>query len=38
MMQIAGLSVAFNAKPKVRDEAQLVISSNNLEELVAIIG
>ena len=38
MMQIAGLSVAFNAKPKVRDEAQLVISSNNLEELVAVIG
>jgi phosphoserine phosphatase len=38
MMQIAGLSVAFNAKPKVRDEAQLVISSNSLEELVAVIG
>ena len=38
MMQIAGLSVAFNAKPKVRDAAQLVISNNNLEELVAVIG
>ena len=38
MMQIAGLSVAFNAKPKVRDEAQLVISSKSLEELVAVIG
>jgi phosphoserine phosphatase len=38
MMQIAGLSVAFNAKPKVRDEAQLVISSNNLEELISVIG
>ena len=38
MMQIAGLSVAFNAKPKVRDAAQLVMSNNNLEELVAVIG
>jgi phosphoserine phosphatase len=38
MMKIAGLSVAFNAKPKVREEAQLVISSKSLEELVAVIG
>lgn len=37
MMEIAGLSVAFNAKPKVRDAAQLVISSNNLEELIAAL-
>ena len=37
MMEIAGLSVAFNAKPKVRDAAQLVISSNDLEDLVAVL-
>ncbi len=37
MMNIAGLSVAFNAKPKVRDAAQLVISSKNLEELIAAL-
>jgi phosphoserine phosphatase len=37
MMSIAGLSVAFNAKPKVRDAAQLVISSNDLEDLVAVL-
>lgn len=37
MMEIAGLSVAFNAKPKVRDAAQLVISSKDLEDLVAVL-
>ena len=37
MMEIAGLSVAFNAKPKVKEAAQLVISANNLEELVAVL-
>ena len=37
MMEISGLSVAFNAKPKVRDAAQLVISSHNLEELIAAL-
>ena len=37
MMEIAGLSVAFNAKPKVREAAKLVVSSNNLEELVAVL-
>ena len=38
MMEVAGLSVAFNAKPKVRDAAQLVISSNNLEDLISVVG
>ena len=38
MMTASGLSVAFNAKPKVRDEAQLVVANQDLSELIKVIG
>jgi phosphoserine phosphatase len=38
MMAASGLSVAFNAKPKVRDEAQLVVAKQDLSELIKVIG
>jgi phosphoserine phosphatase len=38
MMQAAGLSVAFNAKPVVRDSANLVIQGNDLRELGVVLG
>jgi len=38
MMQEAGLSVAFNAKPTVREQAQLVVHEQNLAELVKVLG
>lgn len=37
MMAIAGLGVAFNAKPLVRQSADLVLSGESLESLLAIL-
>ena len=37
MMKAAGIGVAFNAKPKVRDEADLTVYGNNLAALIAIL-
>ena len=37
MMRVAGLGVAFNAKPIVRQTADLVISGDSLESLIAIL-
>jgi len=38
MMKIAGLSVAFNAKPLVREQAQLVVANQDLTELIKVLG
>lgn len=38
MMQAAGLSVAFNAKPIVRERANLVVSGLDLRELAPVLG
>jgi phosphoserine phosphatase len=38
MMAVAGLSIAFNAKPKVRQEAQLVVAHQDLSELIPVLG
>ena len=38
MMEIAGLSVGFNAKPRVRARADLLIARNDLRELIPLIG
>ncbi|MEN9713501.1 MAG: hypothetical protein RLZZ164_165 [Actinomycetota bacterium] len=38
MMQAAGLSVAFNAKPIVRETASLVIAKQDLSQLIAVLG
>ena len=38
MMNAAGLSVAFNAKPKVREQANLVLHGNDLAQLGTALG
>lgn len=38
MMRVAGLSVAFNAKPIVRDQASLVLAGHDLRALGPILG
>ncbi len=38
MMQVAGLSVAFNAKPIVRDNANIVVAKQDLSELISLLG
>ncbi|QWL28078.1 phosphoserine phosphatase SerB [Rathayibacter toxicus] len=38
MMTAADLSVAFNAKPLVRDHADLVIHGNDLSQLLPVLG
>lgn len=38
MMAVAGLSVAFNAKPRVREEADLVIDVADLSQLLPVLG
>jgi phosphoserine phosphatase len=38
MMAVAGLGVAFNAKPLVRQQAQIVIERQNLAELIPVLG
>jgi phosphoserine phosphatase len=38
MMAVAGLSVAFNAKPLVKDQADLVIDVADLSQLLPVLG
>ena len=38
MMDAAGLSIAFNAKPIVRNSADLVVSEKNLAQLIPVLG
>lgn len=38
MMKAAGLSVAFNAKQIVRDQANLVLAGNDLREIAVALG
>jgi phosphoserine phosphatase len=38
MMEVAGLSVAFNAKPIVKERASLVLDSGNLADLIPMLG
>jgi phosphoserine phosphatase len=38
MMDAAALSIAFNAKPIVKQKAKLVLESNNLSDLIPILG
>jgi phosphoserine phosphatase len=38
MMEAAGLSVAFNAKPIVRQSANLVVAKQDLAELITLLG
>lgn len=38
MMQVAGLAVGFNAKPIVRDQADIVIGRQDLSELIPLLG
>jgi phosphoserine phosphatase len=36
MMQVAALGVAFNAKPLVREQANLVVDLADLSELISL--
>jgi phosphoserine phosphatase len=38
MMQVAGLGVAFNAKPIVQSQANIVIGKQDLRELIPVLG
>ena len=38
MLATAGLGVAFNAKPIVREKAQIVIDKQDLRELIPVLG
>jgi phosphoserine phosphatase len=38
MLATAGLGVAFNAKPIVREKAQIVIDKHDLRELIPVLG
>jgi phosphoserine phosphatase len=38
MLATAGLGVAFNAKPIVREKAQIVIEKQDLRELIPVLG
>ena len=38
MLSTAGLGVAFNAKPLVREKAQIVIEKQDLRELIPVLG
>jgi phosphoserine phosphatase len=37
MMAVAGLGVAFNAKPAVRAQADLVVAPVDLAEVIALL-
>ncbi len=37
MMEIAGLSVAFRAKPSVRAQARIAINSGGLDRLLEVV-
>jgi len=38
MMNAAGLSVGFNAKPRVRAQADLLIGTKDLRDLIPLLG
>ncbi len=38
MMGVAALSIAFNAKPIVKERAKLVLDSGNLADLIEVLG
>ena len=38
MMDIAGLSIGFNAKPRVRQAADVLIAKNDLTEVIGLLG
>ena len=38
MMDIAGLSIGFNAKPRVRRVADVLIAKNDLNEVIGLLG
>lgn len=38
MMRVAALGVAFNAKPIVREQAQVVLGSHDLRDLLPLLG
>jgi phosphoserine phosphatase len=38
MMAIAGLSIGFNAKPRVKAAADVIVSSGDLSDVIALIG
>jgi phosphoserine phosphatase len=37
MMGVAGLSVAYHAKPKVREQAMVAINSGGLDRLLEVV-
>jgi phosphoserine phosphatase len=37
MMGVAGLSVAYHAKPKVREQAMVAISEGGLDRLLEVV-
>jgi len=38
MMAIAGLSIGFNAKPRVRQAADVLIATNDLTDVIELLG
>jgi phosphoserine phosphatase len=38
MMQVAGLSIGFNARPRVRAAADVILTSGDLSDAIALIG
>ena len=38
MMAIAGLSIGFNAKPRVRQAADVLIANNDLTDVIQLLG
>jgi len=38
MMQVAGLSIGFSAKPRVRVAADILVDSGDLSDVLALIG
>jgi phosphoserine phosphatase len=38
MMKVAGLSIGFNAKPRVRAAADILVSSGDLRDVLGLIG
>lgn len=38
MMELAGLSIGFNAKPRVRKAADVILGSKNLSEVIVLLG
>lgn len=38
MMKVAGLSIGFNAKPRVRDAADVILGGSDLSEAIGLLG